>query len=91
MERPWSRSSASPVRAEWEFAARGGLELAPFPWGGPYIRNIYGCPLANFKPMRGDYVEDAGCHTVPIESYSPNDYGLVSDGGQRGRVDQHRL
>ena len=31
--------------------------------------------------MRGDYVEDAGCQTVPIESYSPNDYGLYQMAG----------
>ncbi|MFM1932013.1 MAG: hypothetical protein RL226_1316 [Bacteroidota bacterium] len=70
-----------PSEAEWEYAARGGLELAPYPWGGPYTRNIQGCPLANFKPMRGDYVEDAGCYTVPIESYSANDYGLYQMAG----------
>ena len=70
-----------PSEAEWEYASRGGLELSPYPWGGPYIRNIQGCPLANFKPMRGDYVEDNGCYTVPIDSYSANDYGLYCMAG----------
>jgi len=39
-----------PTNYEWEWAARGGLENVPYPWGGSYLRNSEGCFLANFKP-----------------------------------------
>ncbi len=70
-----------PSEHEWEYAARGGHELAPFPWGGPYIQNAKGCLLANFKPGRGNYPQDGGMYTVKADAYFPNDYGLYNMAG----------
>ena len=70
-----------PTEHEWEYAARGGHDLAPFPWGGYYIRNAKGCLLANFKPGRGNYPEDGGLYTVKADAYFPNDYGLYNMAG----------
>lgn len=70
-----------PTESEWEYAARGGLDGSPYPWGGPYTRNLKGCFLANFKPLRGNYVADGGVKTIKIASYNPNGYGLYDMAG----------
>jgi len=70
-----------PYYAEWEWAASGGQEKSPYPWGGPYIRNSEGCFLANFKPMKDNYIADGAFHTAKANSYNPNDFGLYCMSG----------
>ena len=70
-----------PTESEWEYAARGGLDISPYPWGGPYTRNMKGCFLANFKPLRGDYVSDGGLRTIEVAKFNPNGYGLYDMAG----------
>ena len=70
-----------PTEVEWEWGARGGWEMNPYPWGGPYLRNDKGCFLANFKPGRGNYVADGGIQTVVVAHYASNDWGLYDMAG----------
>jgi formylglycine-generating enzyme required for sulfatase activity len=66
-----------PTEAEWEYAARGGLEGAVFAWGDEHFPD--GKPMANswqgefpWQNLKLDGFEGAS----PVGSFRPNDYGL---------------
>jgi len=78
---PIEHDFSLPTEAQWEWAARGGLQGNPYPWGGPYPSNQNGCFLANFKPQRGNYTADGFLYPAAVASYHPNDWGLYDMSG----------